>query len=398
MRWVYLQTEVSSPKPIVGCFCSTFLAAEMLHVYRQITGLADVEPVVFTQKRQHADRFPFPDGNVVELSRPPGLLREWRRFASRRLSKSPPVTFRSELAELESGLRDRNVAVLHAYFGNSGPFLLPLLKSPTKPCPVIVSFHGADAGVDLEKPRYREAMLEVFANADAILARSDSLLQELESLGCPAENLHLSRTGIPMEDWPFCEARIFPEDGAWRIVQAGRLIEKKAYDVSLRAFARFRKDFPQATFELVGDGPFRENLEALADELGITEAVSFRGFLDQDELRSTYENAHLFLHPSRTGADGNREGVPNAMLEAMATGLPVVATDHGGIPEAVDDGASGFLVAEDDENAVLQRMQEIAGNAMLWTELGKTATQHVRERFERGAQIAALEAVYDSVI
>ena len=132
--------------------------------------------------------------------------------------------------------------------------------------------------------------------------------------------------------------------------------------------------------------------------IGITEAVSFRGFLDQDELRSTYENAHLFLHPSRTGADGNREGVPNAMLEAMATGLPVVATDHGGIPEAVDDGASGFLVAEDDENAVLQRMQEIAGNATLWTELGKTATQHVRERFERGAQIAALEAVYDSVI
>ena len=127
-------------------------------------------------------------------------------------------------------------------------------------------------------------------------------------------------------------------------------------------------------------------------------AVSFRGFLDQDELRSTYENSHLFLHPSRTGADGNREGVPNAMLEAMATGLPVVATDHGGIPEAVDDGASGFLVAEDDEAAVLNRMLRIAGDAALWTDLGKTATRHVRERFERGAQIAALEAVYERVI
>ncbi len=306
--------------------------------------------------------------------------------------------FGSELRELERELQNRKVAALHAYFGNSGPFLLPLLKSPTKPCPVIVSFHGADAGVDLEKPRYRDAMLAVFSHADAILARSDSLLRELEALGCPADKLHLSRTGIPLEDWPFCESRSFPEDDQWRIVQAGRLIEKKAYDVSLRAFAEFGKQFPDARFDIVGDGPMREELATLASQLGVTKQVTFRGFLDQTELRETCEQAHLFLHPSRTGADGNREGVPNAMLEAMATGLPVVATDHGGIPEAVDDGASGFLVAENDADAVLAKMLEIARDESTWSRLGRTANQHVRERFERGAQIAALEAVYRDVI
>ncbi|NNE94065.1 MAG: hypothetical protein HKN23_20650, partial [Verrucomicrobiales bacterium] len=178
---------VDSPeKPVVACFCSTFLAAEMRHVYRQITGLERFEPLVLTQKRRNADQFPFPENRVITLNRSPGILREWRRFSSRRITQAPPRMFESEKNEMEAVLKNANAKLLHAYFGNSGPFLLPLLKSPTKPCPVVVSFHGADAGVDLEKPKFREAMLEVFAHADGILARSDSLLEELKSIGCPA--------------------------------------------------------------------------------------------------------------------------------------------------------------------------------------------------------------------
>ena len=389
---------VASPgKPVVGCFCSTFLAAEMQHVYRQITGLKRFDPLVLTQKRANPDQFPFPSDRIVELNRPPGILREWRRFSSRRITKRPPKMFDSERRELESQLAKNGARLLHAYFGNSGFYLLPLLKSASKPCPIVVSFHGADAGVEMDKPGYREAMREVFECADAILGRSESLLSELGQLGCPQEKLRLSRTGIPLEEWPRAEGRITPGDGRWRIIQAGRLIEKKGYDISLRAFAAFRGEHPRARFQIVGKGPLKSELESLAGELGIADSVEFSGFLGQEALRAAYGKSHLFFHPSRTGADGNREGIPNSMLEAMATGLPVIATNHGGIPEAVEDGASGFLVPENDPDALAEKALIVAGDSQLWMRLGDTAVRHVGSRFRRKQQIEHLESIYDSL-
>ncbi|NNE93291.1 MAG: glycosyltransferase, partial [Verrucomicrobiales bacterium] len=213
-----------------------------------------------------------------------------------------------------------------------------------------------------------------------------------------AEKLHLSRTGIPLEDWPPAENRTFPADGGWNLVQAGRLIEKKAYDDSLRAFVEFKETFPAARFQIVGEGPLQGELASLAKELGVRDAVEFCGFLDQAGLRSVFENAHIFLHPSRTAADGNREGVPNAMLEAMATGLPVVATNHGGIPEAVDDGESGFLVPENEPGQLAESLLRVTADAGLWKKFSENAIAGVRGKFRREEQIAALEAIYDSTI
>jgi glycosyltransferase involved in cell wall biosynthesis len=105
---------------------------------------------------------------------------------------------------------------------------------------------------------------------------------------------------------------------------------------ALRAFARFHAVHPRATFTIAGDGPQLEDLRSLARNLGISAQVFFTGFLPQEKLRGSFAESHLFLHPSELGPDGDQEGVPNAMLEAMASGLPVFATTHGGIPEAVE--------------------------------------------------------------
>ncbi len=109
-------------------------------------------------------------------------------------------------------------------------------------------------------------------------------------------------------------------------MQAGRLIEKKGLRTSLRAFAEFSRQFPRAHFTIAGEGPLLPALQELARELGVAERVTFAGFISQDELRALFLGSHIFLHPSETGRDGNQEGVPNAMLEAMASGLPVFAT------------------------------------------------------------------------
>ena len=386
----------SSNRPVAACFCSTFLADEMWHVYRQITGLRTYEPVVLTEKRRNEERFPFPGGRIVTLPRPNALVREWLRCWHRRIRKSPTPVLPRERRRIEKELRTLGAAVLHIYFGHSGMALLPLLKSQKRPCPAVVSFHGADAGVSMDRPAYREAIREVFRYADAILARSDSLAAQLERLGCPREKITVQRAGIPLDDWPFLE-RQPPEGGAWQFIQAGRLIEKKACDITLRAFASLHQRLPHTRLVIAGEGPLEEDLRRLARDLGIANAVQFAGFLDQAALRDAYGRAHVFVHPSRTGRDGNVEGVPNTMLEAMATGLPVLATRHGGIPEAVHHERSGRLAQENDWETLAIHMIDLIGDPETWKATGRAAREDVVETFEQSKQIEVLESVYRKV-
>jgi colanic acid/amylovoran biosynthesis glycosyltransferase len=123
--------------------------------------------------------------------------------------------------------------------------------------------------------------------------------------------------------------------------------------------------------------------------------VRFAGFLGSGELCSLYHESHAFLHPSQTTEDQNQEGVPNSMLEAMATGLPVLATLHGGIPEAVEDNRTGLLVEERDGDRLLDNLRRLAREDGLWHRLGPAGARSVREQFEQRAQIRRLEAIYD---
>ena len=161
--------------------------------------------------------------------------------------------------------------------------------------------------------------------------RSESLLDALRALGCPEDKLRLNRTGIPLDQFA-AVPRTPPAGGAWRFVQACRLIRKKGLDDALQAFARFHARHPESHFTIAGEGPLLAELENLRDELRLRDEVTFAGFLNGPDLCRLFHQSHLFLHPSRMTGDQNQEGVPNSMLEAMATGLPVIATRHGGIP------------------------------------------------------------------
>jgi colanic acid/amylovoran biosynthesis glycosyltransferase len=241
---------------------------------------------------------------------------------------------------------------------------------------------------------YDTQMRELLQTVPLVLARSRSLFAELEKWGCPPEKLRLNRTGIPLEAFPFTQ-RPMPADGSWRFVQACRLIEKKGLLTAVLAFAKFHRKNPRARFVIAGSGPMKDRVSALAKELGISEAVELPGFLSQAELATLYAQSHIFLHPSELTADQNQEGVPNSMLEAMATGLPVVATRHGGIPEAVTHERTGLLVAERDDEALFRALEQItAADDSLYI-LGEAAARSVREDFEQTHAIERLESFYD---
>ena len=375
-------------KQRVAFYCATFLKPEMLHIYRQLCALKRFEKTVFTQKRECADQFPFND--VVVFPRSP-----WRwlsRIADKQIAGRPMLWSRPEAECLRQAIENKGGCLLHIFFGNVAVQLLPVLRMSQRTWPIVVSFHGADVLVELNRPAYREAMLEVCTRARLVLARSRSLVEALIRLGCPPEKIRLNRTGIPLADFP-CTRRADPA-GKFRLFQACRLIEKKGLPTTLRAFAWFARTFPESTLTVAGEGPLEDSLRQLASELGIADRVKFVGFLSQDDLRRVFYESHFFMHPSETGRDGNQEGVPNSLLEAMATGLPVFATTHGGIPEAVEHGVSGWLVPEGDHKGLGRALVEFAHAPVRLAAMGHAAARLVAENFELHAQARKLEDCY----
>jgi glycosyltransferase involved in cell wall biosynthesis len=177
-------------------------------------------------------------------------------------------------------------------------------------------------------------------------------------------------------------------------VQAGRLIEKKGLPVTLRAFSTFLKQHPNATLTIAGEGPLLSELQKFARESGIADRVSFTGFVSQEQLREIYYRSHIFVHPSQTGRDGNQEGIPNSMLEAMATGLPVFATEHGGIPEAIENDVSGVLVPERDDEALGRAMLNASQDPGLLSRIAHAGGNAVRKNFDLSIQAQRLEDIY----
>ena len=382
-----MQLPTAESRPVIASYCATFLKPEMLHIYRQITGLKRCAPVVIAQKRENAERYPFDAVHIV----PKAPLHFLRRLWFRQLRDQPWQISDSERRTLLGVLSDTRARLLHIYFGHIAVHLLPLIRAWKNPS--IVSFHGADVMVDMNKPAYRKATLQMLDGVTLALVRSESLRRALVDLGCDAAKIEVQCTGIPLEEFPFRE-RAVPKNGEWRFVQAGRLIEKKGLPVTLRAFSTFSNQQPNATLTIAGEGPLLPELQNLTRELKIAERVAFTGFVSQEQLREIYSRSHIFLHPSQTGRDGNQEGIPNSMLEAMATGLPVFATDHGGIPEAIENGVSGVLVPEHDHEALARALLNAAQDPDSLSRIARCGADAVRQKFDLPNQAQRLEDLY----
>jgi colanic acid/amylovoran biosynthesis glycosyltransferase len=374
----------------VGIFCPTFLKREMLHVYRQVAGLRRVTPVVLAFKRENSRRFEFEPVHLIHRS----AFRWMRRMWDGQLRKVPQQAYPSETRSFDRTLAANGCGLLHIYFGNNGLFWLPFLRRNS--LPTVVSFHGADAHVHVESPAAQRLLRLLFASCAIVLARSESLARSLVDLGCPPEKLQIQRAGIPLDTFRFVP-RARPDDGGWRLLQACRLIKKKGLESTIRAFASLARQFPKSSLTIAGDGPLREVLQKLVTDLRLQDRVRFSGFVAQPELLKLYQESHLFLHPSEEAADGDREGIPNSLLEAMATGLPCIATRHGGIPEAISHMKSGILVGESEPESIANWLERLTGDDLLRDSISRQAAQTIQEKFDLTTQIDKLEEIYLSL-
>src|SRR5438105_9664024 len=377
-------------KRVIASYCSSFLKPEMLHIYRQVKALRGVNTFVMTKELQNAKRFPFSDVEIIPKQRMNLLRHGWLKFVKRR----PPVVYRGEYRVLASLLARRRADLMHIYFGHTGVHLLPFIREWNKPC--LVSFHGADVAIKQDVDNYVKKLRVLFDSVAVVLARSQSLADRLIKFGCAPEKIRINRTGIPLHQFSPVP-RESPTDGHWQILQACRLIDKKGVGSAIRAFAIFAREFPKAEFTIAGKGPLQPELQGLAQKLGVAGKVHFCGFLSQPDLRDLYGRTHIFIHPSETPPDENQEGVPNSILEAMATGLPIIARRHGGIPEAVTENLNGFLSDERDVKSLGRSMVALANSPQLYARFSAAARLAVAENFDQDITSRELERIYEEV-
>ncbi|WP_230688747.1 glycosyltransferase [Micromonospora sp. WMMD558] len=287
-------------------------------------------------------------------------------------------------------LRRLRPALVHAHFGNDG--WLVSRAAADLDIPLVVTVHGQDvtrqpALPGLRGARQRHNLRVAFDRAALVVAVSEFIRDRAVALGADPAKVRVHHTGVPVPPLPA------PTPPGWDVAFVGRFVEKKGVDDLVEALGSLRPRRPRALF--IGDGPLEGPLRARAAELGLD--ATFLGAQPPEVVADHLARSALLAAPSRTAADGDSEGLPTTILEAASLGLPVVATHHSGIPEAVVHGETGLLGAEGDRAALAGNITRLLADDTLRRRLGREARRHVEDRFDLHKQTHRLEKLYDAV-
>ncbi len=229
------------------------------------------------------------------------------------------------------------------------------------------------------------------ATASAVIACSNTAAEACAAAGINPSRIHLIHHSIPFLENPKPETRN-PKPGT--VIAVGRLVDKKGFDTLIRAWPAVRDAVPGVRLRIVGDGPCRASLHSLAKSLGLTARLDFAGALPEAETIREIADADMLVLPSRRMADGDRDGIPNVILEAMALGVPVVTTDAGAAGEVVTDGVTGILLpCPVEPAAIAAAIIRLAKDKEIRATLADNARTVVRERFSPEAYAAAMSAL-----
>ncbi|MEC4589768.1 glycosyltransferase [Nitrospirillum amazonense] len=331
---------------------------------------------------------------------PPGaaslaLADLWPRFTLPRIGwqmlTRDPAPYQRLLAE-------RRPALIHAHFGVEGVYALPVARRLG--LPLITTFHGFDATLStaalmmspawVNYPLFRGRLAR---QGDLFLCASAFIRERVLAMGFPAERTRVHYIGVD------CQAirPRDPEEETPTILHVARLVEVKGAEYLIRAFSLLADWHPKAQLDIIGDGPLRKPLQRLAGTLGLSSRIRFLGALPHTEVLARMRRAAMLVLPSVRTNTGRVEGLGMVMLEAAATGVPVIGSRIGGIPEAIVEGRTGLLAPERDAEALARHMETLLDNRDLRHRMGWEARAHVGAQFDITQQTAALEDIYDQV-
>lgn len=273
----------------------------------------------------------------------------------------------------------RRYDVIHAQFGGYGSIALKLVETGATSGAIVTSFRGYDATKNLAaNPREYETLFERGA---MFLPVSETLARRLTQAGCDPSKVRVHRSGLDLARVAF-EPRGRASAGPTQVLSVGRLVEKKGFRYGIEAIGRVIASGRSVRYTIIGEGPMLQELRSLVCDLGLNEQVALEGWKSHDEVLVQMQKGHVFLVPSVTSSDGDEEGIPNVAKEAMALGVPVIATRHGGIPELIEDGVSGVLVPERDSASLARAVMELIDQPERCAGLSAAARRRVEAEYD----------------
>lgn len=321
--------------------------------------------------------------------RPPGLAPraelEFGKALHTLTYRASGVPFGRVRRRVEAFLRENRCFAILAEFGHLGSSFAPI--GAALGIPVFVYFRGFDASKRLSSPLRVLSYKAALPRLAGYFAVSQSLLDNLAAKGIRHPNSHVIPSGV--------DTRLFApaEKDPHLLLAVGRMVPKKSPQTTIAAFAGLAAEFPGYRLEMIGDGPLLEPSRRLAAELGVADRVIFHGLQNHVVVREKMARAAIFLQHSVTDADGNEEGLPIAIQEAMASGAAVVSTIHAGIPDAVTSGVDGLLVPEGDAEgyaAAIRRLMAEPGERL---RLAEAARRTAETRFDTNLLHRKLESI-----
>lgn len=284
--------------------------------------------------------------------------------------------------------------IIHCHFGWVGKKVIELKELDILKGKFITAFHGSDMSVYIKK-HGDNTYNSLFNKGDLFLPISERWKRKLIKMGCDERRIIVHRMGINTDEFCFSQRR---RNKKVKLLTVGRLVEKKGIEYGIRAVVKILKKYPHVLYNIAGDGPLRTNLENLVKEQEACSNIKFWGWQTHANIKKLIQEANIMITPSITSSKGDEEGIPVVLMEALSSGLPVIASKHSGIPELVKNGKSGFLVPERDVGALTEKLQHIIEHPEICQKIGQTGRKYVEEHYDINKLNDRLEKIYKELI
>jgi len=285
--------------------------------------------------------------------------------------------------------------VIHCQFGPNGNRALLLEELGAIGGKIITTFRGYDLSSYLHR-HGQHVYDRLFARADLLCCVCASMKEKLIELGCDERKIVVHRSGVDTKRFTVRPSTL-SENGKVRVLTIARLVEKKGVQYGIQAVGMLLQRYPQLEYRIVGEGPLQEELRRLITSLGADTRISLLGWKRQDEVIDLLQHSDILVAPSVTSENGDEEGVPGVVMEALACGVPVVSTYHSGIPEVVQDGQSGFLVPERDVPALADKLAYLIDHPQQRVAMGQVGRRFVEEHCNLSTLNDRLVSLYQQV-
>jgi colanic acid/amylovoran biosynthesis glycosyltransferase len=371
----------------IAFFRKKYLGLSETFIYHYVANLKRYDPIFLTYKRIPSAAH-FPLANVYTTAPQKRWSQQWFwAKVDTRLRKRTPVI----------GILERNhVQLLHGHFGPDSCIALPWAKELG--IPLVGSFYGFDLFKQDIVEHWIDRYRVLFEQGALFLVEGSHMRARLLDLGCPSEKALIQKIAIDVDQIPF-SARKLASGEPVRLLFCGRFVEKKGLQDCLLALAEVVKTRVPVKLRVVGDGELRPTAEQLIDRLNLRDYVDMVGLIPYTDLKEELKAAHILLAPSVTAQDGDSEGgAPTILLDAQASGLPVVSTFHADIPEIVLDGQSAYLTPEHDPAALAESIISLISQADKWPEMGAAGRAFMKKNHDIRVLVPQLEEKYNQIL